>query len=139
METMDRSPRSSAPGETPTISADLDRRLREALAPRPEAVERIVRRALAEGAGHAAPEPRRLLLPAVSLSAVLAIALALLVSVPPRPPQAGARVSISNVGSVFVARSARGKGWVIQSGEQSGEPGPSDPNEQILIVYGGDR
>ena len=120
-------PRSSASDEP----AALDRRLRVALAPRPDAVERIVRRALDPAARQTFAAPR-LLLPA-SLAAVLSIAFALAVAIPRRPAEGG--ISISNVGGVVIARSARGEGWVIQSGE----PRSTRPNEKILIVYGGDR
>jgi hypothetical protein len=125
MEAMD-SARSSVSGD------GIDLRLREALSPAPQAVERIVCRALDPEAREAAATPRRLLLPA-SLAAVLALALALAVAIPRQPAEG--TISISNVGSVVIARSARGEGLVIQSGGSQ----PSNPNEQILIVYGGDR
>lgn len=123
MEAMD-SARSSVSGD------GIDRRLREALSPAPQAVERIVRRALDPEARDVAG-PGRLLLPA-SLAAVLAIALALAVAIPRRPAEA--RVSISNIGGVVVATSAR-EGWIVQCGGRR----PSNPDAKILIVYGGDR
>ena len=124
MEAMD-SARSSVSGD------GIDQRLREALSPAPQAVERIVRRALDPEARQPHVDPGRLLLPA-SLGAVLAIALALAVAIPRRPAEA--RVSISNIGGVVVAASAR-EGWIVQSGG----PHPSNPDVKILIVYGGDR
>jgi len=128
MQPMDRSPRSNA-------SADMDLmdlRLREILAPRPEAVERIVRGALASRPAH-----RRPLLTAAPVAALLVIAIAIFVALPPRPAAKAepSRVSISNAGGVVIARSTSGEGWVIQS------RAPQSParDEQILIVYGGDR
>jgi hypothetical protein len=114
----------------------LDERIREALEPSPEAVERIVRNALA------APEPsprRPWALPmAVALGLVLGVTLLRIGRpIPPAPqPARQARqavVSIANVGDVVVATSPD-HGWLVGS-----EPEPSPPRGIIILSHGGPK
>jgi hypothetical protein len=115
---------------TDDAEAVFDRRLRQALEPRPEAVDRLVRRALA------AP-PRRTvffrLVPAVTgLSALLALlALALLVQMAPRRQQA---VSIENVGEVMIVRPRQGGRWLIRNTRQGESPAPTG---SVIVIHGG--
>lgn len=120
-------------GSEPSPSG-LDARLRQALEPRPEAVERVIRGALA-GERRA----RRLrLAPAVPVLAALLLA-AVLVAVRldrPEPKPAGrAAISIENVGGVLIVRSQEGP-WVVSSGEQGGS---SSPSGSVIVTYGGGR
>ncbi|HEV2846403.1 MAG TPA: hypothetical protein VG477_16225 [Thermoanaerobaculia bacterium] len=119
-------------GSEPSPSG-LDARLRQALEPQPEAVERVIRGALA-GERRAW---RLRLVPAIPVLAVLLLA-AVLVAVRldrPEPKPAGrAAISIENVGGVLIVRSQDGP-WVV-----SGEPerGPS-PSGSVIVTYGGNR
>jgi hypothetical protein len=110
----------------------LDLRLREALEPRPEAVERIVRGALA---GPRSTRRKRLV-PLASVLAVLLAAAALLVS-GPRPKPQEASVSIENVGDVLVVRSREGGRLLLHNGEAGARS--SSPSGSLIVIYGGDR
>lgn len=110
----------------------LDERLRQALEPRPEAVERLVRSALAPPAR---PERRLRLAPAVPVVAALLLAV-LLLSVRPEHPARPAPISIENVGDVLVVRSPEGGHWIVSSGDS---PGNSSPSGTLIVTYGGDR
>ncbi|HEY0513914.1 MAG TPA: hypothetical protein VGH73_18535 [Thermoanaerobaculia bacterium] len=116
-----------------------DQRLREALEPRPEAVERIVRGAL---------EPRRTarpsrLVPAAAGAAALAALVALWVLTPRPAGMTGkgreGRVSIENVGGVMIVRHRGGEEggrWVIRNGERgTGSP----PSGSVIVIHGGKR
>lgn len=107
----------------------LSERLRETLEPRPEAVERIVRAALAE------PAPRRpaRLVPAVAGAAAL-LALATLFLVRPHPREAA--VSIENVGEVLIVRHQEGGRVLIHNGEAAEG---SSPSGSMIVIHGGTR
>jgi hypothetical protein len=112
---------------------ELDLRLREALAPRPEAVERIVRGALApEERG---PAERFRLAPALAVLAVLVLGAGLLVLAPyPPRPEPQAKISIENVGDLLVVHHREGGRWLIRSG------GPAEgslPSRSLIVIYGG--
>jgi hypothetical protein len=119
----------------------LEHRLREALAPPPDRVERIVRQALATGSPEVsrvqARRPRlRRLLPAASLLALLTtVAIAFVLHVPGPPPASPPRrpsvVSIVNVGGVVIASSPEEQRPLILSGT-----GETDPPGIILIRHG---
>lgn len=108
-----------------------DVRLRQALEPRPEAVERVIRGALA---GNPRPARRLRLAPAVPVLAALLVAV--LLAVRPDPKPAGkASVSIENVGGVLIVRSQQGP-WVVRSGEPGGS---SLPSGSVIVTYGGSQ
>jgi hypothetical protein len=109
-----------------------EERLREVLAPRPEAVERIVRNALASE--EVAPRWR----PAFSFAAALLAGMALLfawqlqrVRFAPEPKTRPAAISIVNEGGVLIATSPSGS-WLVRSAE----PEPETPGI-IIVSYGG--
>jgi hypothetical protein len=115
---------------------ELDLRLREALAPRPEAVERIVRGALA-------PEERRpaerfRLAPALTVVAALVLAAGLLVLAPyPRRPEPQAKISIENVGGLLVVHHREGGRWIIRGSRSGGPAEGSLPSRSLIVIYGG--
>lgn len=112
---------------------ELDLRLREALAPRPEAVERIVRGALAPQG------PEKLRLAALTVLAVLALTAGLLVLAPqpPRPPSRQARISIENVGGLLVVHHREGGRWTIRGSRSGGPAEGSLPSRSLIVIYGG--
>ena len=101
-------------------------RLRQALDPTPDAVERVVRRALAAPR----PAPVLRLLPAASLIAALLVAAVLLVR--PLPTRRPAAASIETVGEVLVMRPKDGPVSIVSSG-----PEPSSPTGTLIVIYGG--
>lgn len=115
-------------------------RLRAALEPPAGLAERLVRRALrAEaGPGRGWPGPFRFwaaLASAAALAGLLLLAL-------PRPSslegrgsgrEPGARVSISNEGSIVIARRPESAaGWLIHSGP----PAPLEPSQIVVVRHG---
>jgi len=120
---------------------DLDLRLREALEPRPETVERIVRGALSPRP----PVRRPRLVPALPVLAALAVAAGLLVLAP--HPRRQAAVSIENVGDLMVVRrpgeqeGQEGGRWLIQKGlGQKGLGESPAPSRSLIVIYGnGDK
>jgi hypothetical protein len=116
----------------------VEHRLREALTPPPERVEKIVRHALAAGGetegGARVRGPRRLV-PAVSLLALLTVAAVVLSHFPrphPSPPsRRESVVSIVNVGGVVIASSREEQRPLILSGTSE-----TDPPGIILIRHG---
>ena len=109
---------------------DIDKQLRGILSPRPEAVERIVRNALASPVGERLPRWR----PASLVAAVISCVALLFVwqlgraRFVPEP----AAISIVNEGSVLIATSPSG-GWLVRSVD----PEPSRP--QIIILRHGEE
>ena len=127
--------RSDGSARSARSDIEIDRRLREALEPRPEAVERIVRAALAS-----APRPAEKfrLAPALTVLAVLALTAGLLV-LAPRPPQPEpasrqAKISIENVGDLLVVHHREGGRWLIRNG---GPVESSLPSRSLIVIYGG--
>ncbi len=120
-----------------------DRRLRAALEPAPEAVERIIGKALS--ARRPARSAGRLVPAGFAAAALLALAV-LFVASPrsPRSPQlwrpaapAGAgAVAIENVGDVIVVRPRAGGRWLIHNGE-TGEG--SQGSGSVIFIHGGKR
>jgi hypothetical protein len=107
----------------------LDGRLRAALAPPPDRVERIVRRALA---GERAPRRLRRLVPASLLGALLVLAVVLSVrNSGPRPPARPAVASIESVGTVVIATAGEERRPLILSG-----PRETGRSEIILVRHG---
>jgi hypothetical protein len=115
---------------------ELDLRLREALEPRPETVERIVRNALSLRR----PVRRFRLVPALPVLGALALVAGLLVLAPHLSQRARreAVVSIENVGDLMVVhRSGKEEGqeggrWFIQNGG----PGESAaPSRSLIVIY----
>jgi ferric-dicitrate binding protein FerR (iron transport regulator) len=117
----------------------LDERLRRQLEPDPEAVERVVRRALA-----AEPEPRPPRRPAwrrwlaVGAMALLAGFLALWIGRPgpagPRPgPGPSGQVSVTNQGAVLIVRRPGDRIALVHTGPAAPGAGPS-----ILVLTQGD-
>jgi hypothetical protein len=109
------------------LNGPHETRLRQALAPTPDAVERVVRQALGS--------PRRAtalrLLPAASLIAVLLVAAGLLV----RPlPRTAARsiASIETVGEVLLVRPKHGPVSLVSS-----YPEPSLLTGNLIVIHGG--
>jgi hypothetical protein len=123
---------------------ELDLRLREALEPRPETVERIVRGALSLRR----PVRRFRLVPALPVLVALALAAGLLVLAPhpSRQIRREAVVSIENVGDLMIVRhpgkpgereGQEGGRWLIQNGGQ-GER--AEPSGSLIVIYGnGDK
>jgi hypothetical protein len=105
----------------------IDERLRKALEPRPESVERIARGALAGG-----PPAGRRLVPAALAGAAALLALAVLFLARPRPQ---APVSIENVGEVLVVRHPGGR-VLIHNGEAAES---SPPSGSMIVIHGGTR
>lgn len=107
----------------------LDERLRAALSPPPEAVQRIVRNALAAG-GTETSRPRIRI--AAPIAAALLVAVAFLFAW--RLELARARPAIASVGDVVVATSPDGD-WIVRSEE----PETGRPQGLIIISYGGNE
>jgi hypothetical protein len=105
-----------------------DERLRRALEPRPESVERVVRGAL----GERRPARRPRLAPALG-GALALLALAALFLARPRPK---APVSIENVGEVLIVRHQEGGRVLIHNGEAAGG---SPPSGSMIVIHGGTR
>ncbi|HEY7216547.1 MAG TPA: hypothetical protein VIC28_18140 [Thermoanaerobaculia bacterium] len=117
--------------------ADLDRRLRGALEPPPEAVARIVGAALA-GGSDAARGFR--LIPVASALAVLMAAAALLLMAPWPPPGISpggeplpASISIENVGEVLILRARDGRRSLVHHRAPGEEASPSS---SMIVLYG---
>jgi hypothetical protein len=109
-------------------SGDELRRLREALEPRPESVERVVRGALADSR----PARSLQLVPAVA-GLVALLALAVIGVLAPRPR---AVASIENVGEVLIVREGEGGRWRIHNGDRhEGSP----PSGSIIVIHGGTK
>ncbi|HEX4498955.1 MAG TPA: hypothetical protein VIE43_24980 [Thermoanaerobaculia bacterium] len=109
------------------MDIETDGRLRDALEPGPERVERIVRGALTRGRP---ARPRRLVPAAVGAAALLALALLFLGRPSPR-----ASVSIENVGEVLIVRHPEGR-VLIHNGEAAAS---SLPSGSMIVVHGGSR
>jgi hypothetical protein len=118
---------------------ELDLRLREALEPRPETVERIVRNALSRRR----PVRRFRLVPALPVLAALAVAAGLLVLTPYLSQRARgeAVVSIENVGDLMVVHHPGKPGeqegqeegrWVIHN---SGPDESAAPSRSLIVIY----
>jgi len=105
---------------------ELDLRLREALEPRPETVERIVRGALSPRR----PARRFPLVPALPVLVALAVAAGLLVLAP--HPRRQAAVSIENVGDLMVVRHQEGGRWLVRNGGLGESPAPS---RSLIVIY----
>jgi hypothetical protein len=111
------------------LNGPHETRLRQALAPAPDAVERVVRQALA--APRRTPAPR--LLPAAALIAVLLVVAGLLVWPLPARRAAGTSVaSIETVGEVLLVRPKHGPVSLVSS-----YPEPSSPTETLIVIHGG--
>lgn len=106
----------------------LESRLREALAPTPDQIEKIVRQALA---GRREERPLRRFVPAAALLTLLAAAAAFFFVQIPRPQPPAAVVSIVNVGGVVIASSPEEARPLILSGTSE-----ADPPGIILIRHG---
>jgi hypothetical protein len=109
------------------MDSGIDGRLREALEPRPESVERIVRGALSEKR----PVRRPRWVSAVAGASAL-LALALLFLFAPRPR---ASASIENVGEVLIVRHPEGR-VLIRNGEAAES---SLPSGSMIVIHGGTR
>ncbi len=122
--------------DTPPDQDRQVRRLREALEPMPEAVERIIGKAL--GAGRPARPAGRLVPAGFAAAALLALA-ALFVASPhphPRRPAAAGAIAIENVGDVIVVRPRDGGRWLIHNGE-TGKG--SQRSGSVIFIHGGKR
>ena len=110
---------------------DLVLRLREALEPRPEAVDRVVRGAVASRR----PRERFRLVPAAAVLAALGIVAGILV-LAPRPPRQSpeAKISIESVGNLLVVHHREGGRWLIRNG---GPAESSLPSRSLIVIYGG--
>lgn len=121
---------------------ELDQRLREALVPRPEAVERIVRGALAPTPADR-PAERFRLAPALTVVAALVLAAGLLVLAARSPqtarPEPGrqAKISIENVGGLLVVHHREGGRWIIRGSRSGGPAEGSLPSRSLIVIYGG--
>jgi hypothetical protein len=124
-----------------------DRRLRAALEPAPEAVERIIGKALsARPPGHPArpARPAGRLLPAGLAAAALLALMVLFMASPrsPGPPGPGRPaapagvVAIENVGDVIVVRPRAGGRWLIHNGETGRG---SQRSGSVIFIHGGKR
>jgi hypothetical protein len=108
---------------------ELDLRLKEALEPSPEAVERVVRGALAASLR---PKERLRLAPAAAVLAMLGLVAGLLVLAPQPVPEA--KISIESVGNLLVVHHREGGRWLIRNG------GPAEgslPSRSLIVIYGG--
>lgn len=112
---------------------DLDRRLREALEPSPEVVERVVRGALTARR----PQEKLRLAPALTVLAVLALTAALLVLAPPPIPERQAKISIESVGDLLVVHHREGGRWIIRGSRKGGPAESSLPSRSLIVIYGG--
>lgn len=143
----------SKPPNGPERIADdsVDRRLRQALEPPPEAAGRIARRALSEaGADEERPARTFVVRPAVAIAglALVAVALATLLLVlrldpieraaPEGSSASAARYSITNRGEVLVVQALDGAPSSLHSIRQSPERAPSPPGMRVLVL-GGNR
>lgn len=119
---------------------DQDRRLRAALEPAPEAVERIIAGALV--ARRPARSAGRLVPAGFAAAALLALAVLFVASPHPRRPAAApagagaGAVAIENVGDVIVVRPRAGGRWLIHNGE-TGEG--SQRSGSVIFIHGGKR
>jgi hypothetical protein len=117
-----------------------DRRLREALEPAPEAVERIIGEAL--GARRPARSAGRLVPAGFAAAALLALAVLFVASPHPRRPAAtpagagAGAVAIENVGDVIVVRPREGGRWLIHDGETGKGLQMSG---SVIFIHGGKR
>jgi hypothetical protein len=109
------------------MDSGTDRRLREALEPERESVERIVRGALD---GRRPARARRLVPAVVGAAALLALAALFLGRPVPR-----ASVSIENVGEVLIVRHPEGR-VLIHNGEAAKS---SLPSGSMIVIHGGSR
>jgi ferric-dicitrate binding protein FerR (iron transport regulator) len=121
------------PHEWPTQSAE---RLRRALEPSPEHVERLIRTALSPLPQRRAGSTRLL----AALASAAALAGVLTSALPDRfgsviREESPARVAISNQGDIVIARrpDAAG-GWLVRSG-----PAPATEPSQLVIVHYGEK
>lgn len=109
-------------------------RLRDLLEPRPEAVERIVRQALAASAAGAArwrPALAAVLAGLAAVALLFAWQLGRIRFGPEQQPAGPAAISIVNEGGILIATSPSGD-WLVRSAE----PEPEKPGI-IIISYGG--
>jgi hypothetical protein len=118
---------------------DQDRRLRAALEPAPEAVERIIAGAL--GARRRMRAAGRLVPAGFAAAALVALAVLFVASPHPRRPAAPAgvgagAVAIENVGDVIVVRPREGGRWLIHNGE-TGKGSPASGS--VIFIHGGKR
>ena len=111
------------------LNGPHETRLRQTLAPSPDAVERVVRQALA-GPRRAPARPR--LVPAVSLIALLLVAAGLLML--PLPDRGVRRpvASIETVGEVLLVRPKQGPVSLLSS-----RPEPSSSTGTLIVIHGG--
>ncbi len=111
-----------------------DGRLRAALEPRPESVERIAREALSGRRPALSWRPWRLVPAAAGAAGVALLALAAILLV--RTPRPRPAVSIENVGEVLIVRHQGGGRVLIHNGEAAkGSP----PSGSMIVIYGGTR
>ncbi len=116
MESEERDPES----EQRDPLRDVDLTLRRALEPNPLAVERLVRKALAEEAPARRPWwPRLAVAAAVVLLAVLLIPDDPEPPALPEPPPEPVRISISNADGNVTISSPAGSQWILISGDDS--------------------
>lgn len=106
---------------------NLDARLRQALEPSPEAVERVVRQALD---GSRRPERLRLV-PVAAVMAALVLAAALLFQV--EPPRREPAASIETVGDLLIVRPRDGRISIISGSREAG----SSSSGTLMVTYGG--
>ena len=111
-----------------------DRRLREALEPTPEAVERIIGKAL--GARRRMRSAGRLVPAGFAAAALLALAALFVASPHPRRQAPAGVVAIENVGDVMVVRPREGGRWLIHNGE-TGKG--SQRSGSVIFIHGGKR
>lgn len=109
-------------------------RLRDLLEPRPEAVERIVRQALAAPAAETARWRPALAAVMAALAAVALLFAWQLGRVRFGPERRPAAISIVNEGGVLIATSPSGD-WLVRSAEP--RPEKPEPPGIIIISYGG--
>lgn len=104
---------------------------REALEPRPETVERVIRGALAVDDPRGAVKRFRLA-PAALVLAVLGLAAGGFFLAP--RPERPARISIESVGGLLVVHHREGDRWLIRNG---GPAEVSSPSRSLIVIYGG--
>jgi len=108
------------------LNGTHETRLRQTLAPTPDAVERVVRQALA--GPRREPALQRLLPAAALIAVLLAAAVLLVVPLPVRRSVA----SIETVGEVLLVRPKQGPVSLVSS-----YPEPSSPTGTLIVIHGG--